>query len=44
MMVLICLQELIPTAVRYDPTNRVTTKCLVAGMAIMAASLCLFAN
>ncbi|KAG5177107.1 heavy metal transporter putative zinc transporter [Tribonema minus] len=42
MMVCICLQELIPTAVRHDPYDGVTSKCLIAGMAIMALSLCLF--
>ena len=42
MMVMICLNELIPTAHRYDPCDTVVTKSVVAGMAVMAASLCLF--
>ena len=42
MMVNITLQELIPTAVRYDPTDKVTTNSIIAGMAIMAISLVLF--
>ena len=37
---MICLNELIPTAHRYDPRDRVVTKSIVAGMAVMAASLC----
>lgn len=42
MMIMICLNELIPTAHRYDPQDKVVTKSIVAGMAVMAASLCLF--
>ena len=42
MMINISLQELIPTAVRYDPTDKVTTNSIIVGMAIMAASLALF--
>ena len=42
MMVMICLNELFPTAHRYDPTDRVVTKAAVAGMAVMALSLVLF--
>ncbi len=42
MMIMICIHELIPTALRYDPMDKVVTKGLVAGMVIMAASLCLF--
>jgi ZIP family zinc transporter len=42
MMVMICLNELFPTAHRYDPADKVVTKATVAGMAVMAASLCLF--
>ena len=42
MMIMICLNELIPTAHRYDPADKVVTKSIVAGMAVMAASLCLF--
>jgi zinc transporter, ZIP family len=42
MMILICLKELIPTALRYDPDGRVAIPGLVAGMAVMALSLVLF--
>lgn len=42
MMVNITIHELIPTAVRYDPADKVTTNSIIAGMAIMAASLALF--
>lgn len=42
MMLTICFHELIPTAHRYDPTDKYVTKSIVAGMLIMAASLCLF--
>ena len=42
MMVMICLNELFPTAHRYDPQDKVVTKCTVAGMAVMALSLVLF--
>ena len=42
MMIMICLNELIPTAHRYDPQDKVVTKSIVAGMAVMASSLCLF--
>ncbi|CAB1111280.1 unnamed protein product [Ectocarpus sp. CCAP 1310/34] len=42
MMVNITIHELIPTAVRYDPTDKVTTNSIIAGMAIMALSLSLF--
>jgi len=42
MMAYICLHELIPTAHRYDPADRVTTLSLIAGMMIMAMSLVLF--
>ena len=42
MMVMICLNELFPTAHRYDPEDKVVTKCTVAGMAVMALSLVLF--
>lgn len=42
--VLLCLylQELIPTALRYDPQDSVATTCVVLGMVVMAASLLLF--
>ena len=42
MMVYICIYQLIPTAHRYDPHDRVTSSGTVAGMAIMALSLILF--
>lgn len=42
MMVNITLHELIPTAVRYDPADKVTTNSIIVGMAIMALSLILF--
>ncbi|KAJ8602013.1 hypothetical protein CTAYLR_002769 [Chrysophaeum taylorii] len=42
MMVAICLHELIPTAHRYDPNDKIVTKAIAAGMLVMAASLCLF--
>ncbi|CAM9836065.1 unnamed protein product [Discosporangium mesarthrocarpum] len=42
MMVNICIHELIPTALRYDPTNEVTTYAITVGMAVMALSLTLF--
>jgi ZIP family zinc transporter len=42
MMCYICLHELIPTAHRYDPEDKVTTLSVVLGMVIMATSLVLF--
>lgn len=36
------LQELIPTALRYDPHDSVATTFVVLGMVVMAASLLLF--
>ena len=42
MMVMIVLNELIPTAHRYDPDDKVVTKSVSVGMVVMAASLCLF--
>eukprot|EP00177_Eucheuma_denticulatum_P004276 GFKZ01007757.1.p1 GENE.GFKZ01007757.1~~GFKZ01007757.1.p1 ORF type:complete len:396 (+),score=50.00 GFKZ01007757.1:100-1188(+) len=42
MMVYISLKELLPSAHRYDPEDKVTTIGLVIGMAIMALSLVLF--
>jgi len=42
MMVMIVISELLPTAYRYDPQDKVTTGSVVLGMAVMAASLCLF--
>mmetsp|Transcript_8919 Transcript_8919/g.20850 ORF Transcript_8919/g.20850 Transcript_8919/m.20850 type:complete len:365 (+) Transcript_8919:61-1155(+) len=43
MMVNICIHELIPTAVKYDPEDKVTSKSVIAGMLVMALSLVLFA-
>ena len=40
--VFICVQELIPMALQYDAGNQITTKCIFAGMLIMAVSLVLF--
>ena len=42
MMVYISIVELIPTALRSDVENRYTTRGLVIGMVVMAASLLLF--
>ncbi|KAK1866308.1 hypothetical protein I4F81_008828 [Pyropia yezoensis] len=42
MMVYIALKELLPTAHRYDPEDKVVTISLIGGMIIMAASLVLF--
>jgi len=42
MMVYIALKELLPTAHRYDPEDKVTTFGLIGGMAILALSLVLF--
>ncbi|CAM9559841.1 unnamed protein product [Pylaiella littoralis] len=42
MMMNITIHELIPTAVRYDPADKVTTNSIIVGMAIMALSLTLF--
>ena len=42
MMCYICLHELIPTAYRYDPEDKVTTLSIISGMVIMATSLVLF--
>ncbi|KAJ8906412.1 hypothetical protein NDN08_002905 [Rhodosorus marinus] len=43
MMVYIAIGELLPTAHRYDPKNKVITVSWVLGMVIMALSLVLFA-
>jgi zinc transporter, ZIP family len=43
MMVYISIKELIPTALKYDPKDRVVTTAVVCGMIVMAASLMLFA-
>eukprot|EP00181_Compsopogon_caeruleus_P000633 CAMPEP_0184685272 /NCGR_PEP_ID=MMETSP0312-20130426/18314_1 /TAXON_ID=31354 /ORGANISM="Compsopogon coeruleus, Strain SAG 36.94" /LENGTH=366 /DNA_ID=CAMNT_0027139193 /DNA_START=181 /DNA_END=1281 /DNA_ORIENTATION=- len=42
MMVYISLKELLPTAHRYDPENKVTSLFLGIGMVVMALSLVLF--
>lgn len=42
MMVYISLAQLLPTAHKYDPKDRVTTFSLIAGFIIMALSLVLF--
>ncbi len=42
MMVFICFQELIPTAHKYDPSDRLVTAGVFTGMAFMALSLVLF--
>merc|ERR1740139_1216639 len=42
MMIMIVILELLPTAYRYDPTDRFVTNSVALGMAVMAASLCLF--
>jgi ZIP family zinc transporter len=42
MMVYISMQELIPTALRYDAANSVTIKAVFVGMAVMDLSLVLF--
>lgn len=41
-MVIISLHELLPTAHRYDPRNRVTTASFIIGMMVMAFSLIMF--
>ena len=38
----ISVMELIPTALKYDQNNRVTSKAVIGGMAIMAVSLLAF--
>eukprot|EP01023_Acetabularia_acetabulum_P005737 TRINITY_DN1235_c0_g3_i1.p1 TRINITY_DN1235_c0_g3~~TRINITY_DN1235_c0_g3_i1.p1 ORF type:complete len:340 (+),score=88.85 TRINITY_DN1235_c0_g3_i1:180-1199(+) len=42
MMVYISIRELVPTALKYDPNDKYTTKFIFLGMVIMAASLLLF--
>ena len=42
MMVMISTRELLPTAHRYDPTDRVVTYSFIFGMAALALSLVLF--
>jgi len=43
LQVYISIVELIPTALKYDPQDKYVTVSLLAGMAVMAASLLLFA-
>jgi ZIP family zinc transporter len=42
MMIMIVVLELLPTAYRYDPKDRVVTTSVVVGMLVMAASLVIF--
>ena len=42
MMVIIAVRELLPTAHRYDPEDKVVTSSFIAGMTIIALSLVLF--
>jgi len=42
MMVIISMQELLPTAHHYDPEDTVVSNCFIAGMMLMALSLVLF--
>ena len=42
MQVYISVMELIPTALKYDHNNRVTSKAVIAGMVVMAVSLLVF--
>jgi len=42
MMIMIVILELLPTAVKYDPTDKCVSTSVVAGMLVMALSLCLF--
>jgi len=42
MMVYIAIKELLPMALRYDPTDSVSTNFCILGMVVMAASLLLF--
>jgi len=42
MMVMICLHQLIPTAHRYDPSDKIVTNSVIAGMVMMSLSLVLF--
>lgn len=38
----ISIKELIPTAIKYDPDNKVTSTAVIGGMVVMASSLLLF--
>jgi ZIP family zinc transporter len=42
MMVIISVKELIPTAHRYDPDDKVVTYSFIGGMFVLALSLVLF--
>lgn len=42
MMTFIVINELLPTARRYDPENQVSTYCVIAGMLVMGISIYLF--
>jgi ZIP family zinc transporter len=42
MMIMIVILELLPTANKYDPSDKYVTNSFVLGMAVMAASLCMF--
>lgn len=42
MMIYISIKELIPTALKYDPDDKVVTTSVIAGMVVMAGSLLLF--
>lgn len=42
MMVYISIKELMPTALRYDPVDKVTSWMVITGMVVMALSLVLF--
>ena len=42
MQVYIVLMELIPTALKFDPENRVLSRSVLVGMAAMAISLLFF--
>jgi len=41
-MIMIVLSEILPTAFSFDPKDRYVTNSILAGMAVMASSLCLF--
>lgn len=42
MMIYICIFQLIPTAIRYDPQDKYVSNATVVGMAVMAVSLVAF--
>jgi len=42
MMIMIVILELLPTACKYDPTDKCVSTSVCAGMLVMALSLCLF--